>query len=273
MPRPARRARSRIRSKGFPAPLGLFALCTVLAASAQADDGALEINQACVATGCFPGDAAGFPVNTQADEKYVLTSDLVLASADSDGVIVAEGSTLDLNGFAITGPITCSGTPIVCAGDGNGFAIMAFSRSTVRNGAVRGMRSGVNLQGRGHLVENVAIEHNGAGGVNGVGEGAIVRGCRVARNEGGGISLSNGHGALVTGNTVTSNTSAGIGLSGAGGLVERNTIVGNTGVGIAVSATTGFGGNVITGNNNGGSQTSGGVQIGSNVCGNDTVCP
>lgn len=248
-------------------------LALLLPFAAFASDGALEINQACVAAGCVPGDAAGFPVNTEVGRKYVLTSDLTLASANTDGVVLAEGATLDLNGFAITGPYTCSGTPVACNGSGNGFAIMAFSRSTVRNGSVRGMLVGVNLQGRGHLVENMSVEHNGSSGINGLGEGAIVRGCRVARNEQGGILLSNAHGVLISGNTVTSNALTGIGLSGDGGLVERNTVVSNSGSGISVTATTGFGGNVVTGNNNGGAQTSGGVQLGANVCGNDTVCP
>lgn len=248
-------------------------LASLLPVAAFASDGALEINQTCVATGCVPGDTAGFPVSTEVGRKYVLTSDLTLASANTDGVVLAEGATLDLNGFAITGPYTCSGTPIACSGSGNGFAIMAFSRSTVRDGSVRGMLVGVNLQGRGQLIENVSVEHNGSSGVNGSGEGAIIRGCRVARNEQGGISLSNAHGALVTGNTVTYNAFVGIGISGDGGLIERNSVVGNSGVGISASATTGFGGNVLTGNNSGGLQTSGGIQLGANVCGNDTVCP
>lgn len=248
-------------------------LLWLLPLSASAGDGALEINQTCVATGCFPGDSAGFPVSTQAGKKYVLTSDLTLESANTDGVVLADSATLDLNGFSIAGPYSCTGTPPVCTGSGNGFAIMAFSRSTVRNGAVRGMRAGVNLQGRGHLVENVSIEHNGGSGINGVGEGAIIRGCRIARNEQGGILLGNANGVLVSGNTVVYNALGGVNFSGAGGLIERNTIVGNQQGGIAVESTTGFGGNVITGNNNGGSQTSGGVQVGSNVCGNDTVCP
>ena len=248
-------------------------LASLLPVAAFASDGALEINQTCVATGCFPGDSAGFPVNTQPGKKYVLTSDLTLASANTDGVIVADSATLDLNGFAIAGPYACTGVPPACTGTGNGFAIMANSRSSVRNGAVRGMLVGVNLQGRGHLVENVSVEHNATSGINGIGEGAIIRGCRVARNEQGGISLSNAHGALVTGNTVTYNAFVGIGISGDGGLIERNTVVGNSGVGISASATTGFGGNVLTGNNSGGLQTSGGIQLGTNVCGNDTACP
>lgn len=244
-----------------------------LASPAWAGDGALEINQTCAAIGCFPGDSPGFPVTTAANTRYVLTSDLVLASASGDGVNVGEGSTLDLNGFAIEGPYACTGGPPVCTGSGSGFGVVAFSRSTVRNGAVRGMFAGVNLQGRGHLIENVSIEGNGGSGVNGAGEGAIVRGCRIARNGQGGILLSNAHGLLLSGNTITYNALGGVNFSGDGGLVERNTIVGNASTGLAVGSTTGFVGNVLTANNAGGAQTSGGIQIGDNVCGNDTGCP
>lgn len=252
----------------------LLATLLCVASPAWAGDGALEINQTCVATGCFPGDAPGFPVSTGTNARYVLTSDIAIASANTDGIVVGEGSTLDLAGFAIQGPYSCTGGPPVCtSGLGNGFAVMAFSRATVRNGAVRGMLAGVNLQGRGQLVENVSIENNAGSGVNGAGEGAIVRGCRVARNGQGGILLSNAHGVLVSGNTVTYNAVTGVNFSGDGGLVERNTIVGNAGSGLSVGSTVGFVGNVLTGNGAGSSQTSGGLELGENVCGNDLVCP
>ena len=112
-------------------------------------------------------------------------------------------------------------------------------------------------------------------GEHGVGEGAIIRGCRVARNGQGGILLSNAHGVLISGNTVTYNAGAGgVNFSGDGGLVERNTIVGNAGgSGLSVGPTVGFVGNVLTGNGAGSSQTSGGLELGENVCGNDLVCP
>jgi len=251
----------------------LLATMLCFAAPAFAGDGAFEINQTCVATGCFPGDTPGFPVTTGTNGRYVLTGDLVLESANTDGVVLNEGSTLDLAGFAIQGPISCTGGPPVCSGDGNGFGVLAYARTTVRNGAVRGMRIGVDIVGRGHLVENLSIENNGSAGIGGVGEAAIIRGCRVARNGQGGILLSNAHGVLITGNTVTYNAFGGVNFSGDGGLVERNTIVGNAGSGLSVGATVGFVGNVFTGNGAGGSQTSGGVELGENLCGNDAVCP
>ena len=49
-------------------------------APALADAGRLEINQICaVETGCFPGDAAGFPVTLTTPGSYALTGNLSLA--------------------------------------------------------------------------------------------------------------------------------------------------------------------------------------------------
>src|SRR4030095_16779413 len=132
---------------------------------AQAGDGALEISQTCVATGCFPGDTAGFPVQTSSDARYVLTSSLVLPNANTDGVVVASGATLDLNGFAIVGPYQCTGTPPVCTGTGNGFGVVLNAGATLRNGAVRGMKIGVDVIGRLVTVEHVLIEGNDDQGV------------------------------------------------------------------------------------------------------------
>jgi hypothetical protein len=42
----------------------------------MAVDGVLEINQACVSVGCFPGDLAGFPVTISSTGSYRLTSSL-----------------------------------------------------------------------------------------------------------------------------------------------------------------------------------------------------
>lgn len=245
----------------------------LVAPGADAADGALEIHASCVATGCVPGDTPGFPVTTEAGKKYVLTSDLTLPSANTDGIVVADSATLDLNGFAVVGPWSCTGGPPVCTGSGNGFGIVAFARSTVRGGAVRGMRAGVNLQGRGQLVEDMSLESNAGPGINGGGSGAIVRGCRISRNDDGGILLSGTvDGILISGNVIGENAGVGVGAAGSG-LIERNTIVNNQSSGIGVATGFGFGGNVFTGNASGGGQTSGGTQMGTNVCGNDTVCP
>jgi hypothetical protein len=62
-----------------------FGIASIAATTAIASDGRFEINQSCVATGCFPGDAAGFPVQTQANESYVLTSDIAVRVGRTSG--------------------------------------------------------------------------------------------------------------------------------------------------------------------------------------------
>ena len=77
-----------------------------LAGMAHAGDGRLEINQACVATGCFAGDTPGFPIQTRSGKKYAFTSDVTLPAANGiDGVTLASSATLDLNGFSLSGPV------------------------------------------------------------------------------------------------------------------------------------------------------------------------
>ena len=82
-----------------------------LSSPALAVDGMLEINQACaVSTGCFSGDAAGLPVTITAAGSYRLTSNLTVPDENTDGIVVsANDISIDLNGFGIIGPVTCSG--------------------------------------------------------------------------------------------------------------------------------------------------------------------
>ncbi len=72
-------------------------------AVATADEGRREINQACAALGCFPGDPAGFPVVITTPGSYVLTGNLGVQNLDSQGISIQIDGVLiiDLNGFEI----------------------------------------------------------------------------------------------------------------------------------------------------------------------------
>jgi hypothetical protein len=50
-----------IREKKWSSALGIALLSWALSPTADAADGRLEINQACVAAGCFSGDDPGSP--------------------------------------------------------------------------------------------------------------------------------------------------------------------------------------------------------------------
>ncbi len=148
-----------------------------------AGDGRLEINQTCALSpsGCFAGDSAGFPVTVSASGSYVLTSVLAMPDENTTGLeINADNVTVDLNGFGIEGPVTCSGTSgsVVCSAIGAGLgvrasAVPAAQSLEVRNGFVSGVGStGVRLNDNS-VARNLRIENCGRDGVL-AGTGSLV---------------------------------------------------------------------------------------------------
>jgi len=230
-------------------------LAVVLAVSpALASDGVREINQACASgPGCFAGDTPGLPVEITgvAGRSYRLTSDLVSNDVAVGGVVFsgsASGFTLDLGGFAIRGPVTCSGSPNQCGASGSGDGVSRATNSTasgitVRNGAITGMGgNGVGLLLVDEcVVEDVLVRENGRLGVA-VGAASRVQEVTAVRNGSSGIAV--GEASLVTGSTASQNGLRGISGSGANSLYVGNTIhdnfdeglVGSSGTNIARSS-------------------------------------
>lgn len=276
LPRAARRTRAMIA-------IGLATALALKALDAGASDGLLEINQACVAVGCFAGDTADFPVTTQAWKSYVLTSDVVISSPDTNAIQLGEGATLDLRGFSIRGPVTCTGTPAICTGTGKGVGVSAGpGRNAVRNGSIVGVGAHAIYASGGFVAESLRLSDNGADGIRyGLSNGAdtgVVRNCMIVRNGGIGININYGsaRGLLVEGNVIAGNGSDGI--RGNGALVRGNRVSANGGLGLNAAfggEGTAFGDNAFFNNNGGGvnPQTSGGVQLGVNVCRTGTTCP
>ena len=275
-----------------------FGIAASATNTATASDGVLEINQSCALVGCFSGDSAGFPVTPSASGSFKLTSNLVVPSANTNGIQLAPRSTLDLNGFEISGPTICAGGPVVCSGTGSGIGVLGEGSTTIRNGAIRGMGS-VGVSGDGRF-ENLLIESNGSIGISVSGSGAQIENCRILQNGGIGILVSAGaNGAQIQNCRIVQNGGIGINVSGGsprGVLIGHNTIVSNGGAGVlgsglalfdnAIDNNGGFGlnANVGTGqasyggnafyNNNGANtndQVSGGQSLGGNWCG-DAAC-
>ena len=254
-----------------------------LASPVLAVDGVIEINQTrALAGGVTASDTEGFPVTIDAPGSYRLTGNLEVAATAVHAVeITADNVTLDLNGFAIVGP-----------GSGSGSGVVGGSpreNITVVNGTVRDMgASGVYLGDRAR-VERVRTLNNGGTGIYAWND-STVSGNTAYNNTGDGIYASNG--STVTGNTANSNGDDGI-RGGFGITVTGNTVYNNGGDGIStVSGSTvtgntarnntgyglyllgsysGYANNVLTGNTLG--TVSGGIQMGTNVCGADTTCP
>jgi len=223
-----------------------FLLMLSLAGSALATDGVLEINQACAAAGCFPGDTPGFPVTIDGSvgRSYLLTSDLTLPDEHTGGITIdASDVSIDLNGFAIIGVVTCSGSPLSCAPLGNGAGVRGDQISNpdgilVKNGSVIGMRYGVFL-GRQAEVTNIRVRWNRSRGIL-TGSGSTLSGNTAYENGSSGIDASAA--STITRNTAYLNGGTGIN-AGDGATVSNNTANENGGAGIAVGD-----GAVVSGN-------------------------
>lgn len=142
----------------------LAALCAASGAHAQA-----TIDQSrAVAGGINSTDSAGFPITLTQSGHYRLTGNLVVPAGVSGIDIQGHNITLDLNGFTISGPmtcsrntstraVTCSNTPAV-----DTFGVRntsAMQGTTVRNGSVRGFSRGVRLIGQARI-EGVTATNN-----------------------------------------------------------------------------------------------------------------
>ena len=139
------------------ASLGLLAaLCAASGAHAQAN-----IDQArAVAGGINSTDTAGFPITLTQSGHYRLTGNLVVPEGLTGIDILGHHITLDLNGFTISGPVTCSRNDstreVTCANMPavTTFAVRGSSGMqgiTVRNGSVRGFSRGIRLVGSGRI--------------------------------------------------------------------------------------------------------------------------
>jgi len=216
----------------------LAAAAALLAAPAFAAEGVLEINQTCATqTGCFEGDKAGFPVtitDAAAAKSFRLTSDLVVPSELITAVSIDSNLVrIDLGGFAVRGPVTCTGTPLVCSptGPGNGIAVTSPAREAVevRNGAVSGMGGrGVSV-GVAGVVENVRATRNGSRGIQ-AGSGGVVRGSTASFNGGQGILVAVG--AQIVGSVVEHNGGEGINANSSAVVMIGNTAQDNGATGI-----------------------------------------
>lgn len=250
------------------------AVLSFAASSAFAADGAIEINAACVATGCFSGDDPGFPVQAHRSGKYILTSNLYVGGGGS-AIDARNNVTLDLNGFTVSGSNTCSGYPAVtsCIGSGGDPGIDLSTESVVKNGVVK------NFDGYGisasdfSLVTGVTVSGNAGGGITA--QRAKVTNSFVVRNGGRGIAAATPSGGQVENTHVAGNESHGIYITK--GLVRGNRVEDNGGYGLSShfgTKGTAYGNNQFAGNNGGsGTEVIGGFAIACNLLSTSVECP
>lgn len=243
------------------------------AAPAWASDGVVEINQACAAAGCFVGDQPGFPVETAATGSYRLTSDLVAPDATS-GVVVSDDATLDLNGFAIRGPITCTGEPVTsCSANAAATGIITGRRARVFGGVVRGFGTGIATD-QDTRISDVIVSNNSGTGVS-TSRGTSIHASTIVQNGSSGVAAASGGGFVeVSACTIRSNGQYGVNASG--GLVLESRIQSNALEGLRSAsggADAGYALNVISNNNGASADVTGGRAIGCNVIDGAQVCP
>lgn len=170
----------------------ILMLTGLLGSAAQASDGVFEINADCAVFGCFDGDTAGLPVQITNPGSYRLTGNLTTGSASQTMIeITADSVALDLNGFSILGPVSCSGTSTTCSSSGTGIGIDGDGREDlqIRNGTIRGMGNDGVVVGRGPLLENLVVAENADDGIVALAPGGVLRRIVARENGGNGVSL------------------------------------------------------------------------------------
>jgi hypothetical protein len=217
--------------------LQLASIALLAAPSAHAVDGVIEINQArALQGGVTFGDGAGFPITLSVSGSYRLTGELIVPSTGTTAIsVTADRVSIDLNGFSISGPNSCTGgCPVTsCTATSGGSAISGNVRDlSIRNGTIRGMGGAGILSGFGSgRVQGVTLEHNGAGGIAAGTSTMTVTDSRASSNHGIGISSGGG---ILRNNMAECNKGAGLSLFA--GQVSECHAVQNSGDGIAVAS-------------------------------------
>jgi hypothetical protein len=198
----------------------------------------VEIGQVCaIAGGCVPGDAPGFPVSISTAGSYVLTSNLSVPGTGTSAIrILANDVQVDLNGFSLLGPVTCtgSGDTISCTGGVAGIYGVFGDASgvTVRNGIIRGFNAGVIL-GHNCVVERVILSTNATAGILARQECRLIHNV-LLRNGGNGIDTDRG--AVIYGNVAVENGGAGIRMRSSASTLRANVAASNGGSGVVCVA-------------------------------------
>lgn len=215
---------------------------------------------------------SAFPLVISVPGSYRLKSNITVPDANTTAIsCTVDNVTLDLNGYAITGPTVCSGIPVTsCSptGTGNGIDATAHKNITVVNGTVQGLGgTGLVLGERAH-VEKVRAVSNGSDGIDVQGASTLTGN---AATENGVTGLFASDGAVVSGNTSRSNGFDGIFVSN-GSTVLGNSAMFNGGYGLQGDGDFGYANNVFR-TNTFGSVGGFGTDMGHNDCNGSTTCP
>ena len=183
---------------------------------AAAVDGVTEFNPLCATSGCFAGDSPGFPVTITESGSYRLTGNLDVSALSTPenrtAIEISEDFvTLDLNGFTIQGPVTCSGTPVTSCTPGSGTGVGVSASGTgrevlIKNGHIRGMGlAGVSCT-QGCRVQDIVASENRLIGITNANEDGYFANNIARRNGDYGFFVA----GQIQGNIATGNGGIGI---------------------------------------------------------------
>ncbi len=271
------------------------ALLVCASLQVQAAEGSYEINQDCVAVGCFSGDSPGYPVTITAPGLYKLSSDLnVTGNSSPNGIEISTSLVnLDLNGHTMNGGGSCTGTPVTsCSGSMSSRGIQISGSGVivahVHDGTIRGFgESGVTAFAidSGTLFDHLVVTENLYGMfVIGDSSKSSIRidQCSFSRNGDVGLSVANNVYAdlRVTNSAFAGNRQQGV-SGGDGSTFTDNTFSDNGSFGITCYPTAtsvcALGRNAFQGNNGGGAAAQWSIHtvrdMTGNVCMDDGTCP
>lgn len=166
------------------------AIVTAAVTPALATDGVIEINHAKIMA------HGGYPYVITQPGSYRLTSNLTVPNENTSGIKVnVSHVTIDLGGFAIQGPVVCTGQAdtLACAPIGGGEGIVGAIGTrdvSVFKGSVTGMgNSGIDLNDDSRI-EDVTATGNGDTGI--YAHTGIVRNDVATYNYADGVMMSEG---------------------------------------------------------------------------------
>jgi hypothetical protein len=185
--------------------------------------------------------------------SYRLTGNLTLDNTSNGISVTASDVMIDLNGFTITGPVTCSGggSSLVCSPSSGWRGISVLdpaARVEIRNGRVRGFGSTGVVVGPYSRVEHLVVTSNGGDGVY-AGFYSVIDAVQSSGNGGYGIDLDRN--VEVTRSTTFENKQFGV-LCGDGCIIRENVSKLNGASGFNVGNYGVVSGNVAENNEGGG---------------------
>jgi len=248
-----------------PTGILLIGVCSVLLAvvpAATANDPGdntvfIQSNGDLIGSHCH---SHGFPVILCAPGNYKLVGTITVP-ANLDAIdITADNVTLDLNGFSIIGPVTCTATAgPTCSGSNTGSGIFSpWDNTVVKNGVVNGFVVGVYLIGRGSLVDAVHAKNNLHDGIHA--EYGVVQRSTAIMNGYSGVYMTAG---VIQGNFYQYNYT---GIFGQQIVVIGNSTANNN-YGLNVVQGSLYGSNSFTGDVTSDVYSLGAISQGNNVCG------